>query len=288
MTWTEDEQRAWLEALVVGDRVTHSDPRARGIVGTVTATWDHAAMGDIRVKWDVRLPWLAARPPELQPPDEREGWHSPGFLRPPPEGETLPEYERARVQLVALRAMFDEPEQWSKGMIARDQDGDRVEPTDPGACSWCLIGGLCAVSGIASPPQAVMLPAFSCIIDSVRTRLLNAGLDDFGVGGPMVGDWNDQEETTHGHLISVLDDAIGVAETWRDLAAAGTEDDAPSPSPKPQLWNPAPNTIEVPGGLAHVWQENHVWYWCFDGCMDAKQGPFTSRSAAIDDARSVE
>ena len=225
MTWTEDEQRAWLEALAVGDRVTHSDPRARGIVGTVTATWDHAAMGDIRVKWDVRLPWLAARPPELQPPDEREGWHSPGFLRPAPGVAPLPEYERARVQLVALRAMFDEPEHWSKGMIARDQDGDRVEPSDPGACSWCLIGGLCAVSGM-SLHEAVMQPVFSCITDAVRARLLAEGLDDYGMGAPMVGDWNDQDETTHGHLISVLEDAIGVAETWRDMAAAAPGESA--------------------------------------------------------------
>ena len=71
---TEDEQRAWLEALVVGDRVTHSSADARGIAGTVTATDDpEHQMGDIRVQWDAPLPWLKGNF------DADHGWHSPGF-----------------------------------------------------------------------------------------------------------------------------------------------------------------------------------------------------------------
>ena len=167
-------------------------------------------MGDIRVRWDAPLPWHAD-----------DGWHSLGLLRPAPDVLPLPQYERARVQLVALRALLDNPERPSKRLNARrGWPSHRVGRADR---AWCLIGGLCRITGVCVMGQIDHTLAFECPYEVVREAVLDRALPWSNAGLPCtVGDWNDHPDTDYGHILSTLDSAIAVAETHRDFKAAGT------------------------------------------------------------------
>ena len=75
-------QQAFIDRLAVGDRVSHSDPAAAGILGTVESFDDTGEMGDVLVKWDSPLPWVAV-PIGTVIRIGMHAWHSPGFLHPP-------------------------------------------------------------------------------------------------------------------------------------------------------------------------------------------------------------
>ena len=42
---------------------------------------------------------------------------------------------------------------------------------------------------------------------------------------------------------------------------------------------------QMKAGWVHFWIDNGKWWWCYDGCADAKQGPFDRRAEAWKDAK---
>lgn len=41
-----------------------------------------------------------------------------------------------------LYEFFDREDKWTKAALAKDKNGKMVEPDDPNAVSWCVIGGM--------------------------------------------------------------------------------------------------------------------------------------------------
>ena len=221
--WTEERQRAWLEALAVGARVGHSDPRASGLLGTVVDLYD-PDMHDIRVQWDKALPWLSGD-------HAANGWHSAGFLRPVPEGTPeLPAYERARLQLVAAERLLDEKKRWCQGALAYTDDGEPTTPFSYAACQWCLMGALGLVTHTVDIKEDVGVlgvtgmtldtEAYDCLRRAAADRVIEHGPASLKGGMLTLGVFNDHHGTTHGAICSVLHAAVGIAETERDFDAS--------------------------------------------------------------------
>src|SRR4051812_39887610 len=55
--------------------------------------------------------------------------------------------------IVEVRDLFKDPSKWTTGLYARDADARDVDPCDPTACCWCLIGGLRKVLNIGENDQ---------------------------------------------------------------------------------------------------------------------------------------
>jgi hypothetical protein len=98
------------------------------------------------------------------------------------------------------RAKIAEPDAWIKGDLARDIDGNVVEPAGADACQWCLEGALYAAAGTfpATPFDWDVYAAWSIVRTCAPTDAVYA--------------FNDALETTHEEVLAVLDCAIARAE----------------------------------------------------------------------------
>ena len=91
--------------------------------------------------------------------------------------------------LIAARAKIEKPENWTRGMSARDADGQYISPRDPKAVCWCSAGAV-----YASVPLVGVMPS---------SRVLRA-LDD--VSGNSIETFNDN--MPHSEVLAVFDQAI--------------------------------------------------------------------------------
>lgn len=74
---------------------------------------------------------------------------------------------------------------WARGMLAKDRNGDRVEPNDPSAVCWCAAGALLASGGLRGSTD-------SAIWDSYR----------------MIWQWNDAGGHQQDDVIAAFEAAI--------------------------------------------------------------------------------
>jgi hypothetical protein len=71
---------------------------------------------------------------------------TPAFLT---EGKTY------RQVVEKARSILSSNDRWAQKTFARDQQGRPTEPTNPSACSWCLLGAFAIASnsmGFTPPP----------------------------------------------------------------------------------------------------------------------------------------
>jgi hypothetical protein len=93
--------------------------------------------------------------------------------------------------LKAARQTLTPLEAWTKGDNARDQDGARVDPQDPRATCWCLIGAI-AMQGHYSSVASY----------EIRQTLVKDGRCD------SIAAFNDDPDTTHDDVLGLLDKTI--------------------------------------------------------------------------------
>lgn len=98
--------------------------------------------------------------------------------------------------LIAARAKIASPDLWLKGLNAKDVEGTPVEPDDPLACKFCIIGA------IRSAEAATDKKTFHKAYKHLK-HYLPSKCDNFG------SIFNDAPETTHADVLSLFDRAIG-------------------------------------------------------------------------------
>lgn len=106
-------------------------------------------------------------------------------------------------QALALRGLLSERWAWQQGHMATDDLGQVVDPKDPGAACWCVLGGVAKVSGCTNTDAA----SYAGLTGALRLTLVRA----LGLGpkdGCSVTAWNDAPERTHEDVISLIDATI--------------------------------------------------------------------------------
>jgi hypothetical protein len=90
---------------------------------------------------------------------------------------------------------------WCQGGEAFDGGGLRVDPWDPQACRWSLLGAI-----VASFEHA-KVGADGRILLSELTTALSALAEE--IHDPSLAAWNDDPLRTHSEVVAVLDGALG-------------------------------------------------------------------------------
>lgn len=97
-----------------------------------------------------------------------------------------------KAALVSARELLADPARWCKGTLARAADGTPVDPGNPSATCWCVVGAIHKATLVA----AVRRAATSMVEEATG-------------GGDWIADWNDR--ATHREILAGLDAAIGRA-----------------------------------------------------------------------------
>jgi hypothetical protein len=93
---------------------------------------------------------------------------------------------------------------WCQGTRAMDKDGQRVDPKDPNAVRWCLLGSVAAVS-----PRMVEEIYASVVLQEVARGMAGR----WGLHSLNYISYNDDESRTHEDVLEFLDKAIELAES---------------------------------------------------------------------------
>lgn len=73
--------------------------------------------------------------------------------------------------IVEVHDLFKDKSKWTKGLYARNADDEDVDPCDPTACCWCLIGGLRKVLKVGeNEPNAIYDEAKHIILIVTRAK----------------------------------------------------------------------------------------------------------------------
>ena len=75
--------------------------------------------------------------------------------------------------LQALYDLFDAPEKWTKGVMARDKDGRDTFPSGIDAVCWCLIGGMAKIVGNADHRYYMMGDALHSLVPHIQLTKFN-------------------------------------------------------------------------------------------------------------------
>lgn len=104
---------------------------------------------------------------------------------------------------IRSKALIADPERWTKWMLAADKDGDRVWDTrSPEACQWCVQGAAMHVLGIKDILEARIDERYMEYVKELE-RIVWHEFDNYGVGN-----FNDDRNTRHDHIIKLLDIVI--------------------------------------------------------------------------------
>ena len=85
----------------------------------------------------------------------------------------------------------DDPQRWTKGIAARDKDGERCLPTSKEAVCWCLLGAL-ETLGLSPEEQ----------------RMFTSGWDS----RIAIAQWNDHEKRTFKEVKKRLEEMVKLAD----------------------------------------------------------------------------
>lgn len=105
-----------------------------------------------------------------------------------------------------LKDLLREKKHWTKFAFARGANGMPIEPEDPTACSWCLMGGVTCVRDRLEKDHA-----YSEIKQATDGALALLGQALYekvpGCDWSLMG-YNDNEDVTHKDVLSLVRHAI--------------------------------------------------------------------------------
>lgn len=99
--------------------------------------------------------------------------------------------------LIAARELLSDEKRWTRGVYARDADGDGRAAASPNAVCWCSMGAVGKITNHPSPGH----------FDSIN-RLLLIALRELGFTHRSIGAFNDDLATSHADVLAVFDRAI--------------------------------------------------------------------------------
>ena len=90
-------------------------------------------------------------------------------------------------QIETVTELLAVHKRWTTEAMARDEYGEPVDPMDPAACCWCLVGALEFVYG-GGPPEAQAIDRLYAVIrDADDHEGISGGTQEMELV-----DWNDQ------------------------------------------------------------------------------------------------
>lgn len=98
--------------------------------------------------------------------------------------------------LIAARNLIASPAAWTKGVMARREDGRGADVKGPEAVCWCALGAIrrCCTTGQEE--------------FEANDRLV----DELPSGDYCIAEFNDRKSTSHAVMLSIFDAAIAKAE----------------------------------------------------------------------------
>lgn len=112
--------------------------------------------------------------------------------------------------LKQIRALFNEPEKFTKGSYSRDVNGHIEVSTSDNAYSFCLVGAINHVCNINKVyPLNLKIRELFLNNLTVNTNVSNRGVS--------IEQWNDDPKTTYQDLLNLIDSTIRLAESQLDL-----------------------------------------------------------------------
>ncbi len=103
--------------------------------------------------------------------------------------------------LLGVKELLSDPNKWTQGAAAVDNEGGSVYPTDRSACQFCLIGGVSRVLGQGPFSEKSTLHAEVCEVLRSACREI--------AGNAYLTRYNDSH--THAEVMGLLDKAIELA-----------------------------------------------------------------------------
>lgn len=105
--------------------------------------------------------------------------------------------------LTFARALLENPDRWTTGVLARGPDGSMRYPSDADACKFCVAGAMMlAVGGIKGRPQSEV--DYRAALMPFKQVLSDGDWKNFP------GTWNDT--INHATLLAALDKAVAKAQ----------------------------------------------------------------------------
>lgn len=102
--------------------------------------------------------------------------------------------------LVAARKLIEKPENWTKDTYARDSDRNPIWYIDPKACTFCLVGAVCRVLGLAVFTET--------IYDRILIALREILFELYGARYDGPAEFNDDPDTSHEKVLELIDKTI--------------------------------------------------------------------------------
>jgi beta-lactamase regulating signal transducer with metallopeptidase domain len=101
--------------------------------------------------------------------------------------------------LTEARVKIADPTHWMKDQRAMDASKNEVEPWDPTATCFCLIGVMQAVAG-----QWYVVQVYRQLLAKSVVELFPHRIDDEDTSTAIVVSFNDHKDTTHADVLDVL------------------------------------------------------------------------------------
>jgi hypothetical protein len=118
--------------------------------------------------------------------------------------------------LEEARAKIADPKNWTKGVLWRDAEGQRVPPKEgpEKAVCFCMLGAIRAV--VPGEEHIEERSAAACRLwEAVNSRIVERKWQDHMV----IADFNDAPTTTHEMVLAKYDEAIAMARESASVAA---------------------------------------------------------------------
>ncbi len=111
--------------------------------------------------------------------------------------------------LRGARALLADEARWTRGVVARNVDGDDVPYSESQAVCWCAVGAIFR----SSDDRSSRWPSDrEYAAGKLFAAAAHIGFDDFSSLFDHIGRWNDRPERTHAEVIAAFDRAIELAE----------------------------------------------------------------------------
>ncbi|QIG70707.1 hypothetical protein EVB91_156 [Rhizobium phage RHph_I1_18] len=115
--------------------------------------------------------------------------------------------------LINARQLIESESSWTKGMVARDKDGYRIELYDSKAVCFCAYGAV-AKTLQASLPREFIQPKASNIVETYLDKAVRKLYPSFRRNGiassslPLMIAFNDGPRRKHADVLRIFDTAI--------------------------------------------------------------------------------
>lgn len=112
--------------------------------------------------------------------------------------------EKIIMALKDTRELLSKDDHWARKSFAYDANWRPVDSTSPDAVCWCMVGAVCKVAA----GRGVVFPTLAALADVVEQKPQGWRSVPEGSPSDKLTAFNDDDMTSHHHVIEVFDEAI--------------------------------------------------------------------------------